>query len=59
VLDAAKGRAGKAIADAAARIGADLIAMGSKRRSRLAGLVLGSVAGSIVHNASCPVLVVR
>jgi nucleotide-binding universal stress UspA family protein len=59
VLEATKGRAGKAIADAAARTEADLIVMGSKGRSRLAGIVLGSVAGSVVQNASCPVLVAR
>ena len=54
-----KAQAGKAIADAAAKVGADLIVMGSKGRSRLAGAVLGSVAGSVVHDASCPVLVAR
>jgi nucleotide-binding universal stress UspA family protein len=59
VLDGVKGQAGKAIADAAAKMGADLIVMGSKGRSRLAGAVLGSVAGGVVHNASCPVLVAR
>jgi nucleotide-binding universal stress UspA family protein len=59
VLEATKGRAGKTIADAAARTEADLIVMGSKGRSRLAGIVLGSVAGSVVQHASCPVLVAR
>jgi nucleotide-binding universal stress UspA family protein len=40
-------------------MGADLIVMGSRGRSRLAGVVLGSVAGSVIHHASCPVLVAR
>jgi hypothetical protein len=40
-------------------MGADLIVMGSRGRSRLADAVLGSVAGSAVHHASCPVLVTR
>jgi nucleotide-binding universal stress UspA family protein len=39
------------------RAEAELIVMGTKGRSRLAGIVLGSVAGSVVHNASYPVLV--
>jgi nucleotide-binding universal stress UspA family protein len=59
VLEAAKGRAGKVIADTAVKTEADLIVMGSKGRSRLAGILLGSVAGSVVHNAVCPVLVAR
>ena len=57
--EAPEGHDGQAIADAAAKMGADLIVMGSKGRSRLAGVVLGSVAGSVIHHASCPVLVVR
>jgi len=40
-------------------MGADLIVMGSRGRSRLAGIVLGSMAGSVIHRASCPVLVAR
>lgn len=59
IVDAAKGHAGKAIAKAAEAEGADMIVMGSKGRSRAAAVVVGSVAGSVLHNASCPVLVVR
>jgi nucleotide-binding universal stress UspA family protein len=40
-------------------VGADLIVMGSRGRSRVAGAVLGSVAGSVIHHASYPVLVAR
>jgi nucleotide-binding universal stress UspA family protein len=57
--EAAEGHEGHAIADAAAKIGADLIVMGSRGRSRVADAVLGSVAGSAIHHASCPVLVAR
>jgi nucleotide-binding universal stress UspA family protein len=40
-------------------MGADLIVMGSRGRSRLAGIVLGSVTASVIHHASYPVLVAR
>ncbi|MGY1700270.1 universal stress protein [Geodermatophilus sp. SYSU D00766] len=39
--------------------GAGLLVVGSRSRSRLAGLALGSVALHCVVHASCPVLVVR
>jgi nucleotide-binding universal stress UspA family protein len=57
VPEAPKGHEGQAIADQAAKMGADLIVMGSRGRSRLADAVLGSVAVSVLHHASCPVLV--
>jgi|SRR6266487_605024 nucleotide-binding universal stress UspA family protein len=57
IPEAPKGHEGHAIADQAAKMGADLIVMGSRGRSRLADAVLGSVAGSVIHHASCPVLV--
>src|SRR5215207_3883128 len=38
---------------------ADLIVMGTRGRSGLKRLVLGSVASAVVMHASCPVLVVR
>jgi nucleotide-binding universal stress UspA family protein len=59
ILDAARGHAGKVIAEAAEEEGADVIVMGSRGRSRAAAVVLGSVAGSVLHNASRPVLVAR
>ncbi|MEW6070210.1 MAG: universal stress protein, partial [Candidatus Thermoplasmatota archaeon] len=37
----------------------DLIVMGTKGRTGIARLVLGSVAENVVHHAKCPVLVVR
>jgi nucleotide-binding universal stress UspA family protein len=39
--------------------GAELLVVGSRSRSRLTGMVLGSVALHCVVHASCPVLVVR
>jgi nucleotide-binding universal stress UspA family protein len=38
---------------------ADLIVIGTRGRSGLKRLVLGSVASAVVAHASCPVLVVR
>lgn len=59
ILEAPEHHEGHAIADAAARLKADLIVMGSRGRSRLADAVLGSVVDDVLHRASCPVLVVR
>jgi nucleotide-binding universal stress UspA family protein len=59
VRDASRGHAGQVIAEVASEMRADLIVKGSKGRSRVAGFVLGSVAGRVVHSAKCPVLVAR
>ncbi len=40
-------------------LGADLLVVGSRSRSVLPGMVLGSVALHCVVHAPCPVLVVR
>ena len=51
--------AGKVISETAEIEGINLIIMGSKGRSDLAGLILGSTAHKVLHTAPCPVLVVR
>ena len=48
-----------AIADAARQYSADLVAVGSRGRSDLEGLFLGSVSHRVLQKVSCPVLVVR
>jgi universal stress protein A len=50
---------GHAIVDAATRVKADLIAMGTHGRTGLARLVLGSVAEYVVRHAPCPVVTIR
>ncbi len=47
------------IVHSAQDIGADLIAIGSRRAGGLAGGILGSVSRSVVQHSHCPVLVVR
>ncbi|MDH5673772.1 MAG: universal stress protein [Myxococcales bacterium] len=49
----------RAICDHAREQGADLIVVGSHGRSGLSKLLLGSVAGRVVQQAHCPVLVSR
>lgn len=56
---AAHGRPAGTIVAEAARLGADLIVVGSRGRGTLATMVLGSVAADVVDNATCPVLVAR
>ena len=54
-----RGDAAAEIIDAAQRGKADLIVVGSRGHSPLAGLLLGSVAQKVLALASCPVLVAR
>lgn len=49
----------KVILEAAARLGCDLIVMGSHGRRGLQGLLLGSQTQRVLLEAPCPVLVVR
>ena len=49
----------KVILEAAARLGCDLIVMGSHGRRGLQGLLLGSHTQRVLLAAPCPVLVVR
>lgn len=53
------GRSAQTIVDYAADSGFDLIVMGTHGRSRVAHLLMGSVAESVVRTAPCPILTVR
>jgi nucleotide-binding universal stress UspA family protein len=53
------GHPAHAIAAYAASIEADLIVIGSRGYGAIAGALLGSVSRGVLHEASCPVLVVR
>jgi nucleotide-binding universal stress UspA family protein len=53
------GHAAREIIEDAKLHDADVIVMGSRGRSDLAGLVLGSTAHKVIHLAEHPVLVVR
>jgi nucleotide-binding universal stress UspA family protein len=53
------GNASHALLHDAERLDADLIALGAHGHSRLAGLLLGSVATQVIHDARCSVLVAR
>jgi nucleotide-binding universal stress UspA family protein len=53
------GPPGAAICDVAKDRGVDVIVVGSRGRGAIKRAVLGSVSTHVVHNAPCPVLVVR
>jgi nucleotide-binding universal stress UspA family protein len=53
------GPAAALLAVEATRLEADVIAVGSHGRGRLAGRLLGSVASRLVHDAACSVLIAR
>jgi nucleotide-binding universal stress UspA family protein len=57
-LDVVEGSAGPMIVDRAMVRAADLVVMGTHGRTGLSGLVLGSVADTVLRHAPCPVLVV-
>jgi nucleotide-binding universal stress UspA family protein len=59
VRNAIYGQAAREIVAAARAHDADVIVMGSRGRSDLAGLVLGSTAHKVIHLSDRPVLVAR
>jgi nucleotide-binding universal stress UspA family protein len=54
-----EGPAGQKICEIAQIEGCEMIIMGSRGRSDLKGLLLGSVAHRVLQQAPCPVLIVR
>ena len=54
-----EGEPGPAIIEAAAAERADLLVVGTRGRSRVERMVLGSVSDHVVRHAPCPVLIVR
>ena len=59
VLHIRLGKADVEIAQLASDIGADMVVVGNHGHTGLERLVLGSVGGSLVQHAPCPVLVCR
>jgi nucleotide-binding universal stress UspA family protein len=59
VTRALDGYVAQVIADVAGKLGAGLIVMGSRGRTDLGALLIGSVAHKVLHLAGCPVLVTR
>ncbi|SKA72335.1 Nucleotide-binding universal stress protein, UspA family [Paucidesulfovibrio gracilis DSM 16080] len=53
------GPAAEAIADTAQRRNADIIIIGSRGRSNLVGMIVGSTTNALMHIADCPVLAIR
>ena len=53
------GQPAEVICKMAGELACDLIIMGSHGRSPVAGLVMGSVATRVLHQAPCPVLLVK
>jgi nucleotide-binding universal stress UspA family protein len=59
VRPAARGQVAAVIAAAAAEHDADLVVLGSRGRSDLGGLLLGSVGHEVLELVPCPVLLIR
>ena len=57
--EVAEGRPDEAIVRAAESAGADLIVLGSRGRTGLTKVLMGSVAERVIGHAACPVLVVK
>jgi nucleotide-binding universal stress UspA family protein len=58
VVSASAGHIAKRIAEIAEETGADVIIVGTRGHSSIAGMMVGSVTQGLLHTASCPVLAV-
>jgi nucleotide-binding universal stress UspA family protein len=54
-----RGTPGPVLCDRAKTLNADVVVVGSRGRGAIRRVLLGSVSTYVVHNAPCPVLVVR
>src|SRR5262245_8568341 len=54
-----RGGPGPVLVERAEALSADVVVVGSRGRGAIRRLLLGSVSSYVVHNAPCPVLVVR
>lgn len=59
IVEMLEGPAARAILDVARTRRCDLIVMGSRGLSPVGAMLLGSVSMRVVHEASCPVLLIR
>ena len=58
-MEAAEGHAAEVIARRAQELGCDAIIMGTRGQSRIANLVMGSVATQVIHLTPLPVTLVK
>jgi nucleotide-binding universal stress UspA family protein len=54
-----RGAPGPVLCEYATTVDADVVVVGSRGRGAIRRALLGSVSSHVVHNAPCPVLVVR
>jgi nucleotide-binding universal stress UspA family protein len=58
-VELCQGHGGPTLLKKAEKLGADLICVGANGHGRMSGMLLGSVATRVVHDAHCSVLVAR
>src|SRR5262245_7147095 len=58
IVPGAAGRAAQVVADVALMLDADIIVVGTRGHSPIAGVLVGSVTQRLLHLATCPILAV-